>query len=101
MQCRGAGLTGPGCQSGSAIGDAGYPVGKDGVAIALDPAASEFNKSDGSYLVNGQSLSSEDMIARYVAMVDAFPIWSIEDGLLPSTTPSRCRRLRGLRRSIL
>jgi enolase len=65
----------------SAIGDAGYPVGKEGVAIALDPAASEFNKSDGSYLVNGQSLSSEDMIARYVAMVDAFPIWSIEDGL--------------------
>ncbi len=65
----------------SAIGDAGYPVGKEGVAIALDPAASEFNKSDGSYLVNGQSLSSEDMVARYVAMVDAFPIWSIEDGL--------------------
>jgi len=65
----------------SAIGDAGYPVGKEGVAIALDPAASEFNKADGSYLVNGQSLSSEDMIARYVAMVDAFPIWSIEDGL--------------------
>jgi len=65
----------------SAIGDAGYPVGKDGVAIALDPAASEFNQADGSYLVNGQTLSSEDMIARYVAMVDAFPIWSIEDGL--------------------
>ncbi len=65
----------------AAIGDVGYPVGKDGVAIALDPAASEFNQADGSYLVNGQTLSSEDMIARYVALVEAFPVWSVEDGL--------------------
>ncbi len=65
----------------AAIGDAGYSAGPDGVAIALDPAASEFHQADGSYRVNGTSLSSDDMIARYAAMVDAFPIWSIEDGL--------------------
>jgi enolase len=65
----------------AAINDAGYPTGKTGVAIALDPAASEFNQADGSYLVNGVRLSSADMIARYAAMVDRFPIWSIEDGL--------------------
>lgn len=65
----------------AAIGDAGYPIGREGVAIALDPAASEFNQADGSYLVNGQSLSADDLITRYVAMVDRFPIWSIEDGL--------------------
>jgi enolase len=29
-----------------AIGDAGYPAGRDGVAIALDPAASEFHRDD-------------------------------------------------------
>jgi enolase len=65
----------------AAIGDAGYPTGSTGVAIALDPAASEFAQDDGSYLVNGARLSSHDMIARYTEMVEKFPIWSIEDGL--------------------
>jgi enolase len=64
-----------------AITDAGYTPGRDGMGIALDPAASEFMQPDGTYLVNGTKLSSDDMIERYVAMVDAFPIWSIEDGL--------------------
>lgn len=63
-----------------AITDAGYPTGRDGVGIALDPAASEFWTADG-YKVNGKLLSSADMIARYAEMVDRFPIWSIEDGL--------------------
>ena len=65
----------------AAIQDAGYPTGKAGVAIALDPAASEFHQKDGTYRVNGANLSSADMIARYAAMIDAYPIWSIEDGL--------------------
>jgi enolase len=65
----------------ASIEDAGYPTGKAGVAIALDPAASEFHQKDGTYRVNGASLSSADMIARYTAMIDAYPIWSIEDGL--------------------
>ncbi len=65
----------------AAITDAGYTPGTSGVAIALDPAASEFRQKDGTYHVNGQSLSSNDMIDRYAAMVEAYPIWSIEDGL--------------------
>jgi enolase len=65
----------------ASIKDAGYPTGKAGVAIALDPAASEFHQKDGTYRVNGVDLSSADMIARYAAMIDAYPIWSIEDGL--------------------
>ncbi len=64
-----------------AIADAGYTPGRDGVGIALDPAASEFAQPDGSYLVNGTKLSADDMIERYAAMADAYPIWSIEDGL--------------------
>jgi enolase len=63
-----------------AIGDAGYRAGRDGVAIALDPAASEFHR-DGRYTVGGESLSSEDMIGRYAQMIEEYPIWSIEDGL--------------------
>jgi enolase len=63
-----------------AITDAGYTPGRDGVAIALDPASSEFYR-DGAYHVAGQSLSSSDMVAYYADLVDRFPIWSIEDGL--------------------
>ncbi|HEX7462678.1 MAG TPA: phosphopyruvate hydratase [Dermatophilaceae bacterium] len=65
----------------AAITDAGYIPGRTGIAIALDPAASEFLHDDGSYHVNGQLLSSHDMVERYAAMVDRYPIWSIEDGL--------------------
>jgi enolase len=64
----------------AAITDAGYTPGREGVAIALDPAASEFYR-DGKYHVAGQALSSADMIDYYAAMVDRFPVWSIEDGL--------------------
>jgi len=65
----------------ASITDAGYTAARSGIAIALDPAASEFREQDGSYHVNGQQLSSHDMIERYAAMVDRYPIWSIEDGL--------------------
>jgi enolase len=65
----------------AAITDAGYTPGRSGIAIALDPAASEFLHDDDSYHVNGQKLSSHDMVERYVAMVETYPIWSIEDGL--------------------
>jgi enolase len=63
-----------------AIEAAGYATGRGGVAIALDPAASEFY-SEGAYHVAGESLSSGDMIERYAAMVADYPVWSIEDGL--------------------
>ena len=64
----------------TAIKDAGYTPGRDGVALALDPAASEFYR-DGNYDVAGQALSTADMIDYYTDLVDRFPIWSIEDGL--------------------
>lgn len=64
----------------AAIGDAGYRLGRDGVGIALDPAASEFYR-DGAYHVGGQVYSSDDMIGWYDELVGRFPIWSIEDGL--------------------
>ena len=63
-----------------AITDAGYPTGLDGVAIALDPASSEFFR-DGRYHVAGQALSTDDLITRYEQMVVDFPVWSLEDGL--------------------
>jgi enolase len=64
----------------AAINAAGYIPGPDGIAIALDPAASEFHR-DGRYQMGGESLSSDDLIDRYTQMIDEFPIWSIEDGL--------------------
>jgi enolase len=63
-----------------AIEDAGYLAGRAGVAIALDPAASEFHR-DGSYQLGWNSMSSDALIDRYTELVDRFPIWSIEDGM--------------------
>jgi enolase len=64
-----------------AIAQAGYVAGPDGVAIALDPASSEFRGGDGYYTVAGQKLSSTDMIERYAEITERFPVWLIEDGL--------------------
>jgi enolase len=63
-----------------AIDAAGYTAGRTGVAIALDPAASEFHR-DGRYWVGGESLSSDELIERYRRIVETFPVWSIEDGM--------------------
>ncbi|MGV9422849.1 phosphopyruvate hydratase [Streptomyces sp. NPDC003656] len=63
------------------ITDAGRVPGREGVAIALDPAASEFRAPDGRYRVAGESLTGDQLIARYEEIVDRYPVWSIEDGL--------------------
>jgi enolase len=65
-----------------AIEKAGYAPGEQ-VALALDPAASEFY-ADGTYNLDGEGrrgLSSADMVAFYEELVRDFPIASIEDGL--------------------
>jgi enolase len=67
----------------TAIQAAGYRTGRDGIAIALDPAANGFY-SGGAYHVAGQALSSAEMIERYAEMTARFPVWSIEDGLAES-----------------
>ena len=64
----------------NAIEQAGYRPGRNGVAIALDPAASKFFH-DGSYHVAGENLSSDDMIDRYEKIITDYPVWSLEDGL--------------------
>ena len=64
-----------------AISEAGYKPG-DEIAIAMDPASSEFYKN-GKYELKGEgkSLSSEEMVSYYEELVSKFPIVSIEDGL--------------------
>jgi enolase len=65
----------------TAIAAAGYDTGRNGVAIALDPAASGFRQTDGTYTIAGTTLSTDQLIDRYEALADRYPIWSIEDGL--------------------
>ena len=64
-----------------AIEAAGYIPGAD-VAIAMDPAASEFYK-DGQYHLktDGLTLNSTQIIDLYETWVDKYPIVSIEDGM--------------------
>lgn len=60
-----------------AIKATGY---SDKVKIALDAASSEFFEKD-KYNLEGQKLSSEEMVAFYEGLVEKYPIVSIEDGL--------------------
>ncbi len=64
-----------------AIEKAGYRPGEE-VALALDPAASEFYQ-DGYYRLEGgqKKLTSEEMVAFWAGWVEVYPIVSIEDGL--------------------
>lgn len=63
-----------------AIEKAGYRPGEQ-VAIALDPAASEFFREGYYQLAGGQRLSSQEMVGFYQRLVGAYPIVSIEDGI--------------------
>jgi enolase len=68
-----------------AIHQAGYKPG-DQVALALDPASSEFY-ARGAYVFKkstGVRMSSDEMVALYASWVEQFPIVSIEDGLAES-----------------
>ena len=52
---------------------------RERVAIALDPATSEVYE-DGKYRFEGKELSSTEMPAFWSALLDSYPIVSIEDG---------------------
>ncbi|WP_024791841.1 phosphopyruvate hydratase [Lebetimonas sp. JS138] len=64
-----------------AIKEAGYKPGEE-IALAMDPASSEFYKN-GKYVLagEGKELSAEEMVNYYAALVEKYPIVSIEDGM--------------------
>src|SRR5881398_173255 len=65
-----------------AIQQAGYKSGEE-IAIALDPAASEFFQ-DGNYVFkksDKSSKSSDDMVRFWAKWANDYPIVSLEDGL--------------------
>jgi enolase len=66
-----------------AVKNAGYKLGKD-VNLALDVAASEFYVKEKNRYVfkksDGRSLSGDQMVQFYKALVAKYPIVSIEDG---------------------
>jgi enolase 1/2/3 len=64
------------------IEKAGLKPGKD-IAIALDPAASEFFE-DGAYVLkksDGSRRTPAEMVSFWEGWARQFPIWGIEDGL--------------------
>jgi enolase len=74
-----------------AVERAGYAPGDD-VALALDVASSEFYR-DGAYRLEGEgaTLSSDEMVAVLVDLVDRYPIVSIEDGMAEDDWPGWAR----------
>ncbi len=73
----------PSIRSSLAVKHAGYKLGKD-IALALDPAASEFYVAEKKSYVfkksGGKSLSGDQMVAFYKELIAKYPIISIEDG---------------------
>ncbi|HEY1391577.1 MAG TPA: phosphopyruvate hydratase [Ktedonobacterales bacterium] len=65
----------------AAIEAAGFRPGED-IALALDPAASEFY-AGGMYQLSreGRTLSSSELVDLYEQWIDTYPIISLEDGL--------------------
>ena len=67
-------------QAVQAILDAAERAGhRDRVAIALDPASSEFF-SDGRYCFEGRELAPGEMAGFYGDLAERFPLVSLEDG---------------------
>ena len=64
-----------------AIDRAGFTPGED-IAIALDPASSEFF-DDGTYVLAGEErrLTPAEMVDEYARLCATYPIVSIEDGM--------------------
>ena len=65
----------------TAIEDAGYRPGED-VAIAIDAAATELYK-EGKYVLQAEGVeyTAAEMVQYYAALVEKYPIISLEDGL--------------------
>ncbi|MGI5174318.1 phosphopyruvate hydratase [Treponema sp. OMZ 840] len=66
-----------------AVKKAGYKPGKDFV-LAMDPASSEWKGAKkGEYKLpkSGRKLTSAELVAHWKALVEKYPIYSIEDGL--------------------
>jgi enolase len=63
----------------AAIETAGLEPGSE-VAVALDPASSEFYR-DGAYRLEGGAKTSSEMISFWEGLLDSYPIVSIEDPL--------------------
>mgnify|MGYP000881868161 CR=1 FL=1 len=67
-----------------AVRKAGYEPGRDFV-LAMDAASSEWKSEKGVGFYHqpksGLDLTSDELIAHWEALVDRYPIWSIEDGL--------------------
>ena len=65
-----------------AVKEAGYKPGKQ-IALALDPAASEFYAGNGNYVFKkstGRKVNGDQMVAMWAGLVSKYPIISIEDG---------------------
>ena len=66
-----------------AVLEAAERVGhRDRVAIALDPASTEFYRDGGYHLDRqGQVMSADELIDLYASLADRYPVVSLEDGL--------------------
>jgi enolase len=71
------------------IMDAAERAGHTGqIAIALDPAMTELVGEDGVYRYEGKDTTSDELPAYWAALLDRFPVVSIEDGAAEDDWPA-------------
>jgi enolase len=63
----------------AAIERAGYRPGRD-VFLAVDAAASEL-RAEGAYRLEGRRVPADELVGRYAAWAQRYPLVSVEDGL--------------------
>jgi enolase len=71
------------------IMDAAERAGHTGqIAIALDPAMTELVGEDGVYRYEGKDTTSDELPGYWAALLDRFPVVSIEDGAAEDDWPA-------------
>ncbi len=68
------------------IEEAGYAPGKD-IAIALDPASSEFYRDGKYHLSDDEILTSMELVDFFQELIEKYPIISVEDGIAQNDNP--------------
>lgn len=81
-----------------AIEAAGYSDTQ--VKIGLDAAATSFY-DDGTYLIDGQRKTADELIAYYQKLTKKYPMYSLEDGLIEDDWEGFCRLKKSLGGQVL
>jgi enolase len=81
-----------------AINECGYSIGTD-IVLGIDCAANNFwNPATSKYTIDGETLSSDELLQYYISLCDRYPIKIIEDPFVEDDLGSFAKITRELER---